>query len=92
MRWLTGKKIHKNGTHCLVTYDTEIEEDCLFINLDFLDDHRTPKFYVTRIMDNDLEPHDTIEDAIEDFVARLVKQNQLDEAFVRGGFGEGFFK
>lgn len=86
-----GKEIHENGTHVLVTYDAEVEEDCLFLNLDFDDDHRTPRFYVTRILDNDLESHDTIHEAMADFASRLVNQNQLDEAFVIRELGAGFF-
>ena len=87
-----GKEIHEHGTHGLVTYDTEVDEDCLYLTLDFEDDHRTPKFYVTRMEDNDLESHATIQEAIQDFASRLVNENQVAETYVVNQFGAWFFE
>lgn len=74
-----GKNIHHNGTHNVVSYITEKDEDCLFLTLDFEDDYLTPKFYVTRLMDDDIESHDTFEKAWEDFSKRLIEQGVKEQ-------------
>lgn len=86
-----GKEIHEHGTHGLVTYDTEVEAECLFLTLDFEDDHQTPRFLVTRMGDDDLESHGTIQEAVQDFASRLVNENKLDEAVIVREFGAGYF-
>lgn len=86
-----GKEIHELGTHGLVTYDAEVDADCLFLTLDFEDDHRTPRFLVTRMGDDELESHGTIEEAVQDFASRLVNENQVEQAYVVDQFGAWYF-
>jgi len=69
-----GEDIHHNGTHNLVSYVTEKDDDCLFLTLDFEDDYQTPKFYVTKLMDDDIEAHSTFDEAWKDFIERLKEQ------------------
>lgn len=69
-----GEDIHLNGTHELMGYSADTDEEWLFLTLDFQDDFKTPVFYVRRMDDDELESHKTFEAALEDFKGRIKKQ------------------